>query len=327
MKNKRLVKGIFGIAGALVLSIVIYQFAYAQTYDTPLFSTTTETGVIGKLLNKVTNQPELQAETVAKFDTDGMTLETLATYNGKDGQPAYVAFEGIIYDLSALADWRAGEHHGVTAGKDITDVFSQSPHSKSILKLAVVVGKVVTEETLVNNNSAQPEINQDNTQVDPSLVQTQNTSSTTPINPSKLGTVTTTSKIWTYDLLSQYNGKNGKSAYIAVDGIIYDVTAVGSWSTGTHHGVTAGKDVTADFASSPHSKSILQQAVIIGRIDYPIEQGSGVTTPVIQTSDDDDHDDDKGNDSDDSDADSNDDDDSDDSNDDDDDDSDDRDND
>lgn len=319
MKNKRLIKGIIGVAGAITLSIVIYQFAYSQTYKTPFFSSANDTGVISQMISKVTNQPALTTETAAQFDTQGITIDTLATYNGTNGQPAYVGFEGIVYDVSALANWKSGSHHGVNAGTDITDVFAQSPHSKSILKLAVVVGKLVPNVIVVDQNNSQNSTASNNAlSTDPSAQsatievvsgaseQTLDTqpsdlvavSNTTQVNSSKLGSTTTTAKIWNYDLLSQYNGKNGQPAYIAVDGVIYDVTALGSWSTGTHHGVTAGKDVTADFAASPHSQSILQQAIIIGRIDYPVDQNVVVTNPIKQTltndedSDDDNEDDD-----------------------------------
>ncbi|MEJ1321032.1 cytochrome b5 domain-containing protein [Latilactobacillus sakei] len=38
------------------------------------------------------------------------TKETLAQYNGQDGQPSYVAVEGIVYDLSAMGPWEGGKH-------------------------------------------------------------------------------------------------------------------------------------------------------------------------------------------------------------------------
>lgn len=142
MKNKRLLKSTAGIIGALVLSTVIYMSAYSLTYNKPFLSTASDTGVVSQVLSTVTNQPTLSTETATQISTDGMTLETLATYNGKHGQPAYIGFEGTVYDVSALANWRSGSHHGVSAGTDITEVFASSPHTKSILKLAVVVGKL-----------------------------------------------------------------------------------------------------------------------------------------------------------------------------------------
>lgn len=34
------------------------------------------------------------------------TTEELAKYNGKDGQPAYVAYEGNVYDVSNVKEWK-----------------------------------------------------------------------------------------------------------------------------------------------------------------------------------------------------------------------------
>ena len=72
------------------------------------------------------------------------TLEELATYNGKDGQPAYVAVDGVVYDVTASPEWTNGEHKmGVTAGQDLTDIIKEkSPHGVAILEKFPVVGKL-----------------------------------------------------------------------------------------------------------------------------------------------------------------------------------------
>ncbi len=72
------------------------------------------------------------------------TLEELATYNGKNGQPAYVAVDGVVYDVTASPEWTNGEHKmGVTAGQDLTDIIKEkSPHGVAILEKFPVVGKL-----------------------------------------------------------------------------------------------------------------------------------------------------------------------------------------
>lgn len=72
------------------------------------------------------------------------TLEELAAYNGKDGQPAYVAVDGLVYDVTASSEWANGEHKmGVTAGQDLTDIIKEkSPHGVAILEKFPVVGKL-----------------------------------------------------------------------------------------------------------------------------------------------------------------------------------------
>lgn len=69
------------------------------------------------------------------------TKETLAQYNGQDGQPAYVAVDGVVYDLSAIAPWQGGKHFkGLTAGRDLSEFFTKSHHTPATLKQAVQVG-------------------------------------------------------------------------------------------------------------------------------------------------------------------------------------------
>ncbi len=72
-----------------------------------------------------------------------LTLEELASYNGKDGNPAYIAVDGVIYDVSDSSKWKDGEHNGYSAGQDLTDIIkSKSPHGVSILSRMPVVGKI-----------------------------------------------------------------------------------------------------------------------------------------------------------------------------------------
>lgn len=53
----------------------------------------------------------------------------LATFDGKDGRPAYVAYEGVVYDLSASAMWSGGDHEGMhAAGGDMTAEQDDAPH-------------------------------------------------------------------------------------------------------------------------------------------------------------------------------------------------------
>lgn len=71
------------------------------------------------------------------------TLDELAKFNGKNGQPAYVAIDGTVYDVSAKDAWVDGEHHGNVAGKDLTKIlYEMSPHKDKVLKGLPVVGKL-----------------------------------------------------------------------------------------------------------------------------------------------------------------------------------------
>lgn len=48
------------------------------------------------------------------------TLSELAYYDGTMGKPAYVAVDGIVYDVSNSSRWREAMYRGLVVGRDIT---------------------------------------------------------------------------------------------------------------------------------------------------------------------------------------------------------------
>lgn len=87
-------------------------------------------------------EPSAQDESTAS-DEKIFTLDELKQYNGKDGKPAYVAVDGIVYDVSASDKWKNGDHNGFEAGNDLTDeIKNVSPHGVKMLDRVPVVGKL-----------------------------------------------------------------------------------------------------------------------------------------------------------------------------------------
>lgn len=70
------------------------------------------------------------------------TLEELKKYNGENGQPAYVAIDGVVYDVSDVDPWQSGKHHGNVAGNDLSEAIMKSPHKHSVLAKLNEVGKL-----------------------------------------------------------------------------------------------------------------------------------------------------------------------------------------
>lgn len=67
--------------------------------------------------------------------------EELARYNGKNGAPAYIAYKGKVYDVSASFIWRNGRHQVLhNAGEDLTDSLEQAPHGVEMLERFPVIG-------------------------------------------------------------------------------------------------------------------------------------------------------------------------------------------
>jgi predicted heme/steroid binding protein len=57
------------------------------------------------------------------------TAEELAAADGKEGRPAYVAYQGVVYDLSESPMWAGGDHEGMhVAGHDLTAEQDDAPH-------------------------------------------------------------------------------------------------------------------------------------------------------------------------------------------------------
>lgn len=86
------------------------------------------------------------AAMVMKAQTEGLTLEELARFNGKDGQRAFIAVDGIIYDVTDSRAWKDGMHNGFEAGKDLTEeIKTKSPHGIGKLEGITQVGKLKAE--------------------------------------------------------------------------------------------------------------------------------------------------------------------------------------
>ncbi|VDN47005.1 Cytochrome B5 (modular protein) [Petrocella atlantisensis] len=91
-----------------------------------------------------TDEPEMETdELMADTDSIELTLEALAAYNGKDGMPAYVAHNNIIYDVSDVPQWANGTHNGQFAGTDLTGIIEKAPHGVKNLELAKKVGVII----------------------------------------------------------------------------------------------------------------------------------------------------------------------------------------
>ncbi len=65
------------------------------------------------------------------------TVQELAKYNGKNGNKAYIAVNGTVYDVSSI--FSNGQHHGFQAGQDLTAAFSDE-HNAARLKGLPTVG-------------------------------------------------------------------------------------------------------------------------------------------------------------------------------------------
>ena len=71
------------------------------------------------------------------------------------------------------------------------------------------------------------------------------------------------SRKFTRSELAQYNGQNGKPTYVAVNGIVFDVTTV--YINGKHFEHLAGQDLTGAFLRQ-HVPAVLSGYPVMGQL-------------------------------------------------------------
>lgn len=70
------------------------------------------------------------------------TMEEIAQFDGKEGRPAYIVVDGIVYDVTNVGPWRSGSHYGFESGGDVTEALKNAaPHEANLLNQAEIVGK------------------------------------------------------------------------------------------------------------------------------------------------------------------------------------------
>lgn len=75
------------------------------------------------------------------------TTQQLAYYIGERGYPMYVAYAGVVYDVTRCPKWRLGLHERQHwPGQDLTEELGDAPHTASVFEHPCVkrVGRLVT---------------------------------------------------------------------------------------------------------------------------------------------------------------------------------------
>ena len=81
--------------------------------------------------------------------------------------------------------------------------------------------------------------------------------------------------------LARFDGCDGRSAYVAVSGVIYDVSTSQRWKDGDHEGAhQAGRDLTEELKSAPHVRTVVERFPVVGKIENQINQNQKPTTGI-----------------------------------------------
>ena len=136
MKKKLLLITLLAVA-ALALAACTPQTPAATATPVPQTEQPSQAPAAGPEASPAAAAPEGGLE---------LTLEELAKFNGKDGQRAFIAVDGIIYDVTDSRAWKDGMHNGFEAGKDLTEeIKTKSPHGIGKLEGITQVGKLKAE--------------------------------------------------------------------------------------------------------------------------------------------------------------------------------------
>jgi predicted heme/steroid binding protein len=68
------------------------------------------------------------------------TKSQLALRNGQDNDQIWVAYKGVIYDVTKSRLWRNGKHYEHWAGQDLTEELKDAPHSNTVFDKFDIVG-------------------------------------------------------------------------------------------------------------------------------------------------------------------------------------------
>ncbi|MDP5172350.1 MAG: cytochrome b5 [Bacteroidia bacterium] len=75
-------------------------------------------------------------------DLPSYTKNQLALRNGQDREEIWVAYKGIIYDVSHSRHWRNGIHYRHWAGQDLTPELADAPHGDYVFKPLTAIGRL-----------------------------------------------------------------------------------------------------------------------------------------------------------------------------------------
>jgi predicted heme/steroid binding protein len=70
------------------------------------------------------------------------TRAQLALRNGRDKPEIWIAYQGIIYDVSRSRLWKTGTHYEHWAGQDLTDELAEAPHTATVFDKFKAIGKL-----------------------------------------------------------------------------------------------------------------------------------------------------------------------------------------
>jgi predicted heme/steroid binding protein len=73
-----------------------------------------------------------------------ITRAQLALRNGQDKPEIWIAYQGLVYDVTHSRLWRNGKHYEHWAGQDLTDELKDAPHTEQVFEKLIAIGTLFT---------------------------------------------------------------------------------------------------------------------------------------------------------------------------------------
>lgn len=70
------------------------------------------------------------------------TRNQLALRNGQDREEIWIAYQGMIYDVSSSRLWFNGKHYEHWAGQDLSKELEDAPHDKRVFERFQLIGRL-----------------------------------------------------------------------------------------------------------------------------------------------------------------------------------------
>ena len=88
--------------------------------------------------NNRAQQPETSSPSLPTY-----TKAQLALRNGQDRDEIWVAYQGLVYDVTRSRLWKRGNHYEHWAGQDLThELNKDAPHNANVFDKFTVIGRL-----------------------------------------------------------------------------------------------------------------------------------------------------------------------------------------
>jgi predicted heme/steroid binding protein len=73
---------------------------------------------------------------------DPITRAQLSLRNGQDKPEIWIAYKGLVYDVTNSKMWRLGKHYEHWAGQDLTEELEDAPHTEIVFERLQIIGRL-----------------------------------------------------------------------------------------------------------------------------------------------------------------------------------------